>query len=249
MISLLVLFLCLFHWISYELFLWFHQDLAFVMTYTLWRHILSDLKMSYAYLLSSDSTLLITFMMKCFTVLYWNFSIHNDCFRALIVKQNDAVRMTIFCSQSWKVKTEQHLNVWISFISLWLSVQSHPFIIVSWSEGEKLSLEFLIELRDSFTQKLFNHISEYWKENISVQVMKEDSDSQSKADNMNKRLFDDVRDSHSSLKHSDLCMTFFSESHCSGILIDDYRKVLMIITEFEIEAQLLFLKELIQEFN
>ena len=128
-------------------------------------------------------------------------------------------------------------------------MQSHPFTIASWSESEKLSLDFLIELRNDFMWKLFNCVLKYQKENISVQVMKEGNDSQSKADDIDKRLFDDVRDSYSSLKHSDLCITFFSESHCSGVLIDDYRKVLMIITEFEIRAQLLFLKELIQEFN
>ena len=66
---------------------------------------------------------------------------------------------------------------------------------------------------------------------------------------MEKSPFGDVRISQGSLEPSDLYIAFFSVPHCSGALIGDYGKVLMIATGFGIAAQLPFLKELIQGFN
>ena len=118
MVSLLLLSSHLFRRVSYELFLRCHQALAFVVAYALWRHIPSSMKLSDLYLLVSDCTFLITFVMQCLAILYRNVALHRGCFRALIARQNGAVRMTIFIPRPWKVKAEQYVNVWISSVSL-----------------------------------------------------------------------------------------------------------------------------------
>lgn len=150
--------------ISYELFLRCHQGLAFVTVYALWRHVPSSSKVPRAYLVASGGTFLTTLVMQCFTFLYRNFSFRRGCSRALIARQNGAVRMTILPSRPWEIKAGQHVNVWIPSISLWSFLQSHPFTIASWSDGGHPSLDFSIEPRDGLTRKLFDRASEYERE-------------------------------------------------------------------------------------
>ena len=187
--------------------------------------------------------------MQCFAVLYRNFSFHRGCSRALIARQNGAVRMTILPARPWKIKAGQHVNVWIPSISLWSFLQSHPFTIASWSEGQNPSLDFLIEPRDGLTRKLFDRTPEYEKGNVSLSGMEEGREAQSKADDTDKRPFGDARNSQGSSGPSDFRIAFFSGPHCSGAPIGDYGKVLMVATGFGIAAQLPFLKELIRGFN
>ena len=187
--------------------------------------------------------------MQCFTVLYRNFSFRHGCSRALIARQNGAVRMTILPPRPWKVKAGQHVNVWIPSISFWSFLQSHPFTIASWSDGQKPSLDFLIEPRDGWTRKLFERAPEYAKGNVSLSGMEEGSEVQAKANDTNKRAFGDARNPQSSFEPSNLHIAFFSGPHCSGASIGNYGKVLMVASGFGIAAQLPFLKELIQGFN
>ncbi len=250
MISLLLLFSHLFHRVFYELFLRCHQTLTFVAAYALWRHLSSSMKLSDLYLLVFDCTFLITFVMQCLILLYRNVALHRDCSRALIARQNNVVRMTIFISRSWKVKIEQYVNVWISFVSLWSFLQSHSFIIVFWSESKNSSLDFLIKLRDDFTRKLFNRVDEHQEKNVSLREVKEINESRiDAAGEIDQSHFDDVENFRIISKSSDLRIAFFSKSHDSNVSIENYEKVLMMIIEFEIATQLSFLKELIQEFN
>ncbi len=157
--------------------------------------------------------------------------------------------MTIFPPRPWKIKARQHVNVWIPSISLCSFLQSHPFTVASWGEGENTSLDFLIEPRDGFTRMLFDRASEYQKGNVSLRGMEEGGESQSKADDTDRRPFGDARGSQGSLEPSALRIALFSGPHCSGAPIGDYGKVLMVATGFGIAAQLPFLKELIQGFN
>lgn len=250
MISLLLLSSHLFRRVSYELFLRCHQALAFVAAYALWRHLSSSMKLSGLYLLVSGCTFLTTFVMQCLVLLYRNVALHRDCSRALIARQNDVVRMTIFTPRSWKVKAEQYVNVWISSVSLWSSLQSHPFTIASWSEDKNPSLDFLIESRDDFTRKLFNRVDEHQGRNVSLRGVEEINESRiDAADEIDQSHFGDAENFRVSPKPSDLCIAFFSESHGSNVPIENYGKVLMMVIEFEIATQLPFLKELIQGFN
>ena len=48
---------------------------------------------------------------------------------------------------------------------------------------------------------------------------------------------------------SDFHLTIFSESYDTNISVNDYGKILIIAKKFNIVAQLLYLRELIREFN
>ena len=117
MISLLVFSSYVLRRFSYELFLRSHQGLAFALLYALWRHVPSSSKVPYAYLLTSGGIFLITLVMQFLAILYRNFSLRG-CSRAIVARQNGAVRMTIFPSRPWKVQAGQHINVWIPSVSL-----------------------------------------------------------------------------------------------------------------------------------
>ena len=249
MVLLLLLSSRLFRRFSYELFLRCHQGLAFVLIYALWRHIPSSSKVPRAYLLASGGTFLITFVMQIFAVLYRNFSLHRGCSRALIARQNGAVRMTIFPSRPWKVKAGQHINVWIPSVSWWSFLQSHPFTVASWSDKGKPGLDFLIEPRDGFTRKLFDRAPEYERGSVSLNGMEEGHEPQLKADDMEKRPFGKARSYEDGSGPSSLHIALFSGPHCSGAPIGDYGKVLLVASGFGIAAQLPLLKELIQGFN
>ena len=256
MVLLLLLLSRFFRRLSYEFFLRCHQGLAFVLIYTLWRHIPSSSKVPRVYLRVSAGTFLITLMMQIFAVLYRNFSLQRGCSRTLIARQSGAVRMTVFPSRPWKVKAGQYINIWILSVSLWSFLQSHPLTIASWSEGGKSSLDFLIEPRNGFTQKLFDSALEYEKRSVSVRGMEEGDETQSegvepqsKVDDVDRRPFGEARTYKDGSGLSDLRIALFSGPHCSDAPVGDYGKVLMVATGFGIAAQLPLLKELIQGFN
>lgn len=69
------------------------------------------------------------------------------------------------------------------------------------------------------------------------------------ADEIDQSHFGGAGNFRVSPKPSDLRIALFSGSHGSNVPIENYEKVLMMVIEFEIAAQLPFLKELIQEFN
>jgi NAD(P)H-flavin reductase len=60
-----------------------------------------------------------------------------------------------------KIEAGQYICLWLpisspGFWNFWGIFQSHPFVIISWSEREQSSLELLIEPRGGMTRKLLN---------------------------------------------------------------------------------------------
>jgi NAD(P)H-flavin reductase len=72
--------------------------------------------------------------------------------------------MTIFATRPWKVKGGEYINVTLPFISAWSSLQSHPFMIASSSDGPNASIDLIIEPQHGFTQQLFSLAEDYHKE-------------------------------------------------------------------------------------
>lgn len=240
MASLLLLSLRLFRLPSYEVFLRCHQAMAVVIAYALWRHVPSHLKLSRIYLLTSSCTFAATFALECFAILYRNVAIHRGRSRALVARQNHAVRMTIFLARPWKVKAGQYVNVWIPSVDLWSPLQSHPFTIASWRDGQPASLEVLIEPRDGFTRKLLDCADEYQEDDRSRAELQDDFE---------KRPFGFARHYPNSPESSDFRTAFVSGPHGSTAPAGEYGKVVMIASGFGIAAQLPLLKELIQGFK
>jgi len=240
MASLLLLSPRLFRLPSYEVFLRYHQALAVVVAYALWRHVPSHSKLPRIYLLTSSCTVAATFVLECLTILYRNVAVSRGCSRALIARHNHAVRMTIFPARPWKIKAGQYVNVWIPSLDLFSSLQSHPFTIASWRDGQPASLEVLIEPRSGFTRRLLDCADDYQEdENSRVELH----------DEFAKRPFSFARNYPSQPESSDFRITFVSRPHGSTAPAGEYGRVIIIASGFGIAAQLPLLKELIQGFN
>lgn len=206
MASLLLLSPRLFRLPSYEIFLRCHQALAVVVAYALWRHVLSQSKLPRIYLLTSSCTFAATFVLEFFTILYRNITIGRGCSRALIARHNHAVRMTIFPARPWKIKAGQYVNVWIPSIDPFASLQSHPFTIASWKNGQPASFEVVINPRSGFTRKLLDCADDYQEDDISRVELR---------DEFERRAFGFARNYPSQPESSDFRIAFINGPHGS----------------------------------
>jgi NAD(P)H-flavin reductase len=51
----------------------------------------------------------------------------------------------------------QYVNLWIPSVSFWSFLQSHPFVVTSWSDGRQDNLDFFIEPRRGLIRELLSH--------------------------------------------------------------------------------------------
>ena len=248
---------------SYELFLRGHQAAALGAGYAVWKHTTSSLKLPGLYVYISIGIFLTTSVLQCLIVLYRNINPGEGHSRVLISKHHGTIRMSLNVPRPLKIKAGQYVNVWIPSISFWSFLQSHPFTIASWTEGERgITLDLMIEPRRGFTQKLFACAEPYlesprksqdtgfdrYEENLSGHA-KDYQDSIEEG-------FVDVAQTKFGYKSfkgepqvSEFRLALFSGPHGVSIPVGEYGKVLMIAAGSGIVAQLPYLKELVCGFN
>lgn len=147
--------------LSYELFLRSHQALAAATVYALWQHAGPGLRFPRLYILVLGCIFLATFTLEWCTVLYRNITLRRGHSQAVITRDHGRVRINMSVARPWEIKAGQYINVWIPSIRLWSFWQSHPFMIASWTEGRAASFDLLIEPRNGFTRRLFDHAREH----------------------------------------------------------------------------------------
>ena len=211
----------IFRYPSYELFLRGHQALAFFSLYAIWRHIRSEKLLPKLYIYISITIFVTTSVFQWGLTLYRNFSLQDGCGRALVVRWNGAVRINIRLSRPISVHAGQYINIWIPSISFWSFLQSHPFMVVSWTAGQPMYLDLLIEPKTGFTHKLYQYAREIMPENLKPEEFSQ----------------------------ADSRIAWFSGPHGSSTNVGDFGTVLLIATDFGIAAQIPILKELIRGFN
>ena len=248
---------------SYELFLRSHQAAALVAGYAIWKHVHVDLELPRLCVYISAGIFVLTSVLQCLVVLYRNVRLGGGYSRALISKHHSAVRMSINVPRPLEIRAGQYVNVWIPSVSFWSFLQSHPFTIASWTQGEATTiLDLIIEPRRGFTQKLFACAESY--------VEAQGRDQRRGTDQFEETFSDRVDNYHGPLEEgtaevaqpsfgyknneseprlSDFRLALFSGPHGAGVSAGDYGKVLMVATGFGIAAQLPYLKELVSGFN
>jgi NAD(P)H-flavin reductase len=77
--------------------------------------------------------------------------------RADVTHEHGAVRVRIQLQKRLKVKAGQAINLWIPSASFWSFLQSHPFVVISWSEKAQEHLDLFIEPRRGLTRELLCH--------------------------------------------------------------------------------------------
>ena len=156
--TLLLTFLPLFQRLAYEIFLRIHQALAGLCIYAVWRHLPSDALFPRLYVYIMAGVFLLTFILQSAVFFYRNGAFGSGgCPRALITHDNNAIKICVVLSRPMKVDAGQYINLWIPNVSFWSWVQSHPFVITSWSRGKQNTLDLFVEPRRGLSADLLRH--------------------------------------------------------------------------------------------
>ncbi|KAL8673862.1 MAG: hypothetical protein Q9168_001727 [Polycauliona sp. 1 TL-2023] len=148
--------------ISYELFLRTHQALSAGLVYAVWIHVKSiSAKGPILYLYALTGALLLTSVFEAISIIFRNFAFRQPYSSALIYSKQQVVRIDLSVPRPWKVEAGQYINLWIPAASIrsLLTMQSHPLMIVSWSEGQYLDLQLVVSPQQGLTQ-VFRSIAE-----------------------------------------------------------------------------------------
>ncbi|PSN59202.1 putative cell surface metalloreductase [Corynespora cassiicola Philippines] len=154
-LSLLLLFSCpIFRRYSYEVFLRIHQALAALIAFSVWRHLELQPFLTRLNLYILAASFLSMLFLQSMHLLYRNKAMGTGLSQAYIIRDGDAVKIRLRLSRRVRVKAGQYVGLWIPAVSLMSFLQSHPFVVTSWSEGKQQYLHLLIEPCHGLTQKL-----------------------------------------------------------------------------------------------
>jgi predicted ferric reductase len=64
------------------------------------------------------------------------------------------IQLTLLLKEHLKMKAGQYINMWIPSLGFLSRMQSHPFVVTSWTGKRQSYLEFVIEPRGSWTRRL-----------------------------------------------------------------------------------------------
>jgi hypothetical protein len=143
----------------YEIFLRLHQAISILMVYGLWIHLDSKAFLSRVYLYCLIGTIGCSSLMSLFLILNRTSVLSRGLPRTTIRCSGDAITASIKLSRPLLVQSGQWINVWFAIptISLRSLAQSHPFVVVSWSDSPQSSMDLLIQPRQGLTQELLTY--------------------------------------------------------------------------------------------
>lgn len=98
-----------------------------------------------------------TSVIQCVSVLWRNGTFRHGSARALVTHAEGSVKIKLTLSRPLKVKAGQYINLWIPSVSFWSFLQSHPFVVTSWSLEEQDQLDLFVEPRRGLTRELLYH--------------------------------------------------------------------------------------------
>ncbi len=135
-----------------------HQALIALSVCFIWCHLLFKSLFSCMYIYISAALFLFTSVVQCISVLWRSETFCHDRAWAFISHVYDTVKISINLSRSLKIKAEQYINLWISFVSFWFFVQSHTFVMISWAHKKQNRLNLFIESRKELTRELLYRV-------------------------------------------------------------------------------------------
>ncbi|KAH7393741.1 putative cell surface metalloreductase [Cadophora sp. MPI-SDFR-AT-0126] len=157
---LILLTIPIFRRLSYELFLRTHQVLATATVYSLWRHLPSKEAFPLVYVYLSAALFLLLLLLQMILIVQKNGIFRYHLSRATITDCHGAVHLRIQHQKGLKIDSGQYINLWIPwmpFVSFWSFLQTHPFMVISWTPGKQDTIELFVKPRRGFTRKLLYH--------------------------------------------------------------------------------------------
>jgi predicted ferric reductase len=143
--------------LSYEAFLRGHQVLAALFVYSLWRHLPSHATLPRAYLYIAVALFSLMCLAQAGLIVFRNGIVTHRCARAHISHYSGAVRVRIYLEKPVTIQPGQHIILWIPSVSFWSFAQSHPFVVMSWTNGPQKTLDLFVKPRRGLTRELLLH--------------------------------------------------------------------------------------------
>ncbi|KAF2818044.1 hypothetical protein CC86DRAFT_183145 [Ophiobolus disseminans] len=150
--------------------------------------------------------------------------------RAYIIREGDAVRVRLRLSRHIRVKAGQYVGLWIPAVSFWAPLQSHPFMVTSWSAGRSKHLDIVVEPRKGWTRSLAD------LGRVNEQLLRD------------RGMKDTVSDTFV-YKGLISNLALFTGPHGCSVPVGEYETVVMIASDFGIAAQLPYLHALVYSYN
>ncbi|CZT07745.1 related to FRE2 Ferric (and cupric) reductase [Rhynchosporium graminicola] len=157
---LILLTVPIFRRLSYELFLRTHQALATATAYSLWRHLPSKEAFPLVYVYISAGLFSVLLLVQIILIVHRNGIFRYHLSRATITDCHGAVHLRIRHQKGSKIDSGQYINLWIPwmpFVSFWSLLQTHPFMVISWTPGKQDTIELFVQPRRGLTRKLLYH--------------------------------------------------------------------------------------------
>lgn len=104
--------------LSYEAFLRFHQILALVVAYALWRHLSATKLFARIYILIAIGLFATMMFWQVLQVLFRNLVLGHAFARADVTQINGMVKITLTLPRPWTVRAGQYVNICIPSISM-----------------------------------------------------------------------------------------------------------------------------------
>ncbi|OQU97172.1 FAD-binding domain-containing protein [Cladophialophora immunda] len=151
---------------SYEFFLRVHQILAIVVTYSIWAHLRKSPSLPQKYIYITIGTFLLTILVQCGLIMYQTgvfgsglakvkvTNVKEMLAREHVIIGQEVVTLQVRLASPLQVKPGQYICLWIPWFG---RLQSHPFMITSWSDESLESLNIFVEPRDGLTRKLLRY--------------------------------------------------------------------------------------------
>jgi NAD(P)H-flavin reductase len=159
-------------------------------------------------------------------ILYRNKAMGRDLCRAYIACTGDAIKIRLVLSRHVKVEAGQYVGLCIPAAGLCAFQQSHPFTVVSWSEGKQKHLDFLLQSRNGITRSLF------------------------KLGKANRELrSEDEAGNYMVIRNLQPHLAWFSGPYGPIVSVANYETILMIASDFGIVSQLPYLIKLIYGYK
>ncbi|KAL4899387.1 hypothetical protein BDW74DRAFT_189392 [Aspergillus multicolor] len=155
----------------FEVFLLGHQGLAGLVLYAIWQHLPSgSLVGSRLYILIMSTVALAACFVRGALVIHYNglfrsrqtevqlsrpIGLPEDFFRGE-VQQSLSIPFTVRIKlpKPIRLSAGQYVYLWMPFIGFWSWTQSHPYMVISWSQGEQDILDLYIHPQRGFSGRL-----------------------------------------------------------------------------------------------
>ncbi|KAF3392422.1 Ferric/cupric reductase transmembrane component 2 [Penicillium rolfsii] len=150
----------------YEPFLRLHQALAAACIYFVWHHLPFDTLLPRLYVYIPLGIMLLAFLVEVFLLIvrngvfpsrpYSRASIRCDQVQQTLIqgKEMTPLKVRVALARPIHIQAGQYINLWIPAASLFSWVQTHPFMVTSWSPEKQDVLELFVQPRKGLTETI-----------------------------------------------------------------------------------------------